>query len=98
MTSHLNFFIELEHLECGIICPASTRSTDQGSIDKSLSTLTPEEARKVKRKFRKLARKKIPPDRWQTMTRRQKRNRVLSYLWGKALNRYYALLPEDNFE
>jgi hypothetical protein len=98
MSSQFHFFVDLEHLDAGIICPTTTGGPDRGSIDKALSYLTPEEARKMKRKFRKLARRKTIPEQWKQMTRRQKRNRVLSALWGRALTRFYDMLPEDNFE
>ena len=98
MSSMLYFLVDLEHLEEGIVGLRSSDQAERGFIDKALSHLSPEDARKAKRKFRKLARKKIKPEQWKEMTRRQKRSHVLSRLWGRALIRYYTMLPDHDME
>jgi hypothetical protein len=92
------FWVDLECLNLGIISNSVTSSGDRGSINAALSLLSPEEARVAKRKFRKLAKKscKKKKDIWEKMTRRQKRNSVVSLLYRNVIIRLHDWNKNDD--
>jgi hypothetical protein len=68
----------------GILPRERVSDWENNSIDTAFREMDPIEARKMKRKFRKVARKIIPRDSWKKMTRRQKRARVMREIFMRA--------------
>jgi hypothetical protein len=97
--NELDVFCDLIALDHGIVHPTiSKRSpTEQAhSIDEALASLTPEEARKCKRKFRKVLRKTSSKEKILMMSSRQKRNKVNLHLMLKAWLLVKDMNPVDN--
>lgn len=96
--SAVRFMHELECLELGILGPSITEHHDDNSIDAALALLSPEEARRMKRKFRKVARRMVTRDKWKEMTRKQKRNKVRREMYMKCVLRSYNMgyAEQDN--
>lgn len=89
--STVRFMRELDCLDLGILGPGISENHENNSIDVALSLLSPEDARKMKRKFRKAARRLVTKERWKTMTRRQKRNKVRREMYMRCVLRLYNI-------
>ena len=96
--STARFLHELECLNLGILGPSITEDHVDNSMDAAFALLGPVEARKMKRKFRKVARKIISSQHWQKMSRRQKRNKVRRDLYMRCVLKTYNLgaIKDDN--
>ena len=75
---------ELRCLDMGILGRERVSDWENNSIDTAFREMDPIEARKMKRRFRKVARRIIPRDSWKKMTRRQKRVRVMREIFMRA--------------
>jgi len=71
-------------LDLGILGRDISLNWEQKAVDAAFSGMDPDEARKMKRKFRKIARKMIKKERWVRLSRRQKRHEVIRQIFIKA--------------
>jgi len=74
----VNFLCEIFCLEAGILGRSIALNWEENAIDEAFQMMDPAESRKLKRKFRKVARKMIPREKWNLMSRRQRRTVVMS--------------------
>ena len=84
MNDVVNFLCEIFCLEAGILGRSIALNWEENAIDEAFQTMDPAEVRKLKRKFRKVARKMIPKERWNLMSRRQKRTVVMREMFMRA--------------
>lgn len=89
--STVRFMHELDCLDLGILGPSVAEHHEDNSIDAAFSLMNPEDARRMKRKFRKVARSLVTRDHWKTMNRRQKRNRVRREMYMRCVLRLHNL-------
>lgn len=89
--STVKFMHELDCLELGILGPNIADHHDDRSIDAAFSLMSLEDARRMKRKFRKVARRLVTKETWKKLNRRQKRNRVRREMYMKCVLRLYNL-------
>jgi len=83
--STARFMHELDCLDLGILGPGITENYEDNTIDAAFSLMRTEDARRMKRKFRKVARKLVIRESWKTMTRRQKRNKVRREMYMRCM-------------
>jgi hypothetical protein len=95
---YIDFLTDFVCLQKGIIHFTVSSSESNGSIDDALASLTPEEARRARRKFRKQARQCMTYKELQLATKGMKRRRVMTLMRKFAWD--IALVPraEDNLE
>jgi len=93
------FLCELKCLDLGILGREISMSWEQFAIDTAFNGMSPDEARKMKRRFRKIARKMIKRERWVKYTRCQKRIEVMRQLhidaWEQAIKLQYNKPDND---
>ena len=73
----------MKYLELGLI-PYSMQNEEDDSIDKILAQMTPEDRRKIVRKFRRECRKAFSKNelkRWPKISRVSKRIRLFNRVW-----------------
>lgn len=83
----INVFSDLIALEKGIIHPTialAMRDDRPHSIDESLASMTTEESRKTRRKFRKMLRSSTPGHVIKKMSKKQKRTWVMMSIRSQA--------------
>lgn len=78
--ARINVFSDLVALEKGIIHPTialANREERPQSIDEALASMTPEESRKTRRKFRKMLRDTLPPSSLKNKSKKGRRSAVM---------------------
>jgi hypothetical protein len=85
MSTQLSILVDMMYIELGLI-PYSMINTeeDDGSIDRILASLSPEDRRKTTRKFRKLARAKCR--KWSKTNKMARRILVFNEIWIKLMS------------
>ena len=86
MHSLVIMLCEMKCLDLGILGRLVTLDTDKKSIDTALGCLSPNEVRKTKRKFRKVARKMTSKKLWDKMSRSDKRTHVMREIYLQSWN------------
>ncbi len=99
MVNLTHLLCELKCLDLGILGRKISMSWEQCSIDTAFNGMSPDEARKMKRRFRKIARKMIKRERWVKYTPSQKRKEVMSQLhidaWEQSIKLQYNKPDND---
>jgi len=84
---------DMAYVDLGLVPPSHYPRNSQGSLDSCLSQLDPADARKAKRKFRKLLRKSQNAS-TERASYEKRQSRVKWYI----IERYVNLTPIDNDE
>ena len=87
MYKQIDIFSDLVALQLGIIHPtiaAASKEDHPGSINDALTSMTTEESRACRRKFRKLMRQRSRPEFRKRWSARRKRSEVMMVIRGKA--------------
>ena len=95
---YIDFLTDIKCLDAGIVHFSVSSSEEPRSIDSALATLTPEDARVSRRKFRKHVRKCMTKNEIARSTQGMKRRLVMTCMRRYAWD--IALVPraEDNLE
>lgn len=83
MSTELTLLVDMKYLEFGLI-PYSMQNEEDDSIDKLLAQMTPEERRKITRKFRRECRKAFRKNelkRWHKIDKASRRVRLFNRVW-----------------
>ena len=83
MSTELTLLVDMKYLELGLI-PYSMQNEEDDSIDKILSQMTPEDRRKITRKFRRESRKAFRKNelkRWDKVDKMSRRIRLFNRVW-----------------
>lgn len=89
MYKQIDIFSDLIALQLGIIHPtiaAASKDDRPGSINDALSSMTDEESRRCRRKFRKIVRQRSKPEFRKRWSSRRKRSEVLMEIRNRAWN------------
>ena len=87
MYKQIDIFSDLVALQLGIIHPtiaAASKEDHPGSINDALESMTADESRRCRRKFRKLVRQRSRPEFRKRWSARRKRSEVMMVIRGKA--------------
>lgn len=99
-------FIDITYLNIGVIPYSSYMNffpnglLGKGSLDRCMATLSPEDQRKAKRKFRKLLRKaakclRVSDERVAKMSFCGKQSMVYSYVWRVLVKRDFGNVSDN---
>ena len=99
ISSLTDILCELRCLDLGILGRETSLNRDEKVIDEIFSKMDPDEARKMKRRFRKVSRQMIKRDRWKKLKSRGRRQEVMREIfmaaWEDAL-RIRDSLPDND--
>lgn len=87
MYKQIDIFSDLVALQIGIIHPtiaAASKEDHPGSINDALASMTADEARRCRRKFRKIVRQRSRPEFRERWSSRRKRSEVLLEVRNRA--------------
>lgn len=87
MYKQIDIFSDLIALQLGVIHPtiaAASKDDHPGSINDALASMTADESRRCRRKFRKLVRQRSRPEFRKRWSSRRKRSEALMVIRGKA--------------
>jgi hypothetical protein len=84
ISSLTEILCELRCLDLGILGREVSLNRDERVIDEIFSKMDPDEARKMKRKFRKVSRQIIKRERWKKLKSRGRRQEVMRDIFVTA--------------
>ncbi len=101
MYEQIDIFSDLIALQVGVIHPTIAEASKEdrpGSIDEALASMSKEESRACRRKFRKLVRRRSRPEFRKRWSSRRKRNEAMLELRTRAWNMVDRSSLQDNDE